>query len=132
MALNIGSASKYPNQLTVWEVEDKGMLATGKVSSSRKDKRLPEGKQWVNSSWFVKFVGKAYEHVDELARGVRIEVINGVIAQEPYEKDGEKQYPKSPQITIFEFSVLSKSEGGTSDFDKAPVVEADPSDDIPF
>ena len=132
MALNIGSASKYPNQLTVWEVEDKGSLATGKASSSRKDKRLPEGKQWVNSSWFVKFVGTAYGKIDELSKGTRIEIINGTISQEPYEKDGEKLYPKSPQITVFDFSVLSQSEGGKAGdgFDKAPAVAND--DDIPF
>jgi hypothetical protein len=132
MALNIGSLSKYPNQLTVWEVEDKGSLATGKVSSSRKDKRLPEGKQWINSSWFVKFVGTAYSKIDELSKGTRIEILNGVIAQEPYEKDGEKLYPKSPQITVFDFSVLGQSEGGkvNTGLDRTPAVEND--DDIPF
>ena len=131
MSLNIGSDSKYPNRVTVWEVTDKGTIATGKISSSRKDKRLPDGKQWVNSSWFCKFVGKAYDKSSELAKGTRIEIVSGTIAQEPYEKDGETLYPKSPQVTIFDFIVPSNSEGGSSaGFDASPAVEND--DEIPF
>jgi hypothetical protein len=136
MSLNIGSDSKYANRLTVWEIDDKGTFASGKASSSRKDKRLPEGEQWINSSWFCRFVGKAYEKSSELTRGSRIEILSGTIAQEPYEKDGETLYPKSPQITIFDFAIPSPSEGGVSTgrsrtgLDTPPAIDND--DDIPF
>ena len=131
MSFNIGSSSKYPNQATIWEIDDKGTFANVKISTSRKDKRLPEGKQWVNTNWFSKFVGDAYSKIDQLAPKVRIEIVSGTIAQESYmDKDGNKAWPKSAQVTIFDFLVLSKSEGGTSGFDKAPAVQDD--SDVPF
>lgn len=134
MAFNIGSSSKYPNQAVVWEIEDKGNFANIKLSTSRKDKRITEGNQWVNTNWFSKFVGEAYKKIDQLSPKTRIEIISGTVSQESYiDKDGNRAWPKSAQVTIFDFSVLSKSEGGSVGFDKPPAVsDEDDPDSIPF
>lgn len=132
MAFNIGSSSKYPNQATVWEVEDHETWANVRISSSRRDKRITEGSQYINTNWFASFVGEAHNKIGELGKGTRIEIISGTVSQEPYMKDGVKTYAKAPKVTIFDFSVLSKSEGGNSGFDKAPAVQNDDSDSIPF
>lgn len=130
MAFNIGSSSKYPNQATVWEIEDKGNFANVKISSSRKDKRITEGSPWINTNWFATFVGDAYKKIGELSPKTRIEIISGTISQESYiDKNGNKAWPKSARVTIFDFSVLSKSEGGSTGFDKPPEVDED---SIPF
>lgn len=131
MALNIGDGQR----VTVWKIEDKGSYALVDFSSSRKDKRLPEDKQWVNSSWgFTRFVGNAYSKIDELSRGTRIELHGAIVSREPYEKDGETLYPKTPQIVVFDFSVLSQGEGGTAKPSRGmgtpPAVEED--ENIPF
>lgn len=132
MSFNIGNTSKYPNRAKVWSIEDKGTFGSAKISSSRRDKRLPEGKQWVNTNWFASFVGDAYGKIGELSKGASIEIISGTVSQEPYEKDGEKFYPKAPKVTIFDFSVLGAGEGGNAGFDKPPVVEDSSDENIPF
>ena len=131
MALNIADGQR----VTVWKVEDKGTYAVVNMSSSRKNKQIEDPKkQWVNSSWgFSRFVYKAYQKIGELSRGTRIELHGATIALEPYLKDGETVYPKNAQVVVFDFSVLSTSEGGgTVGFDKPPVVTEDDSDSIPF
>jgi hypothetical protein len=129
MALNIVDGQR----VTVWKVEDKGNYGVVNMSSSRKDKRIEDPKkQWVNSSWgFARFVGKAHEKLGELDRGVRIELHGATIALEPYEKDGETIYPTRAQVVVFDFSVLSQSEGGApaKGFDTPPAVDED---EIPF
>lgn len=129
MALNIADGQR----VTVWKVEDKGNYGVVNCSSSRKDKRLEGDKQWVNSSWgFARFVGKAHDKLGELERGTRIELEGATISLEPYQKDGETVYPKNAQLVVFDFNVLSKSEGGTVGFDKNPKVEETDDDSIPF
>jgi hypothetical protein len=133
MSFNIGSSSKYPNRATVWEIEDHETWANVKISSSRRDKRITEGNQYINTNWFATFVGDAHNKISELKKGMRIEIVSGTVSQEPYMKDGVKTYPKSPKVTIFDFSILSRSEGGNSGFDKAPAVDASEDDqNIPF
>jgi hypothetical protein len=104
------------------------------MSTSRKDKKTNEYK---NSNWsFVRFVGAAYEKSLKLERQDRI-VVEGGISQEPYEVDGEKKYPKNPQIVVFNFKPYEYQENeqtGSSKMDTPPVVEPDDSDDddLPF
>ena len=135
MSLNIGVGQKYANTLTVWEVEDKGAnWASGKASSSRKDKRITEGSPYINTSWFVRFVGDAHDKALELEKGQRIEILSGYVAQEPYMKGDVKTWPTAPQIVIFDFNVL-EPRGGASGMDSAPARASDDDDDeseIPF
>jgi len=127
MALGI----KTDQKVTVWEVEDKGSWSSLKVSSSRKDKRLPEGKQFVNTNWFARLVGEAHNKSGTLNKGARIALTNAYIAQEPYEKDGEKQWPKAPQVVIFDFEIVSEGKAGSAKggMDTPPRVE---DDEIPW
>lgn len=124
--LRIGE-SRYEQLATIWEVEDKGNYALVKMSTSRKDK---ESGDYINSNWsFVRFVGNAYEGITEVAPKTRIVIKQGAISLEPYMKDGEKAWPKNPQIVVFAWDY---PEG--RDIDKAmdtpPEVADD--DEIPF
>jgi len=85
----------------IWAVEDKGKFAVVRMSSSRKDKQTNEYK---SSNWaFVRFVGEAYNKIksDGLSEGDLIELHGASISLEPYMDNGEKKFPKSTSITVF-------------------------------
>lgn len=128
MSWNIGEA-RYPQVATFWEIkEDHDIWAVVSISTSRKDKE----KEWHNSNWsFCRFVGNAYKGLHDLEKKDRIVIKAGVIAQEAYDSDGEKKYPKNPQITIFAWEKYEAPEGsGGSKMDTPPVVEDD--EELPF
>jgi len=131
MALNISDTQR----VTVWTIEDRQKFAIVQMSSSRKDKKTDE---WKNTSWsFVRFVGKAYEKINEigLKREDRIVLKGATISQEPYMDNGEKKYPKMPQITVFNWEPYTP-EGNSfskSNADIPPVIEEDASnEEFPF
>ena len=127
MSLQIGE-SKYPQQATLWEVEDHDTYAVAKLGTSHKDKKTGE---YLNSNWsFVRFVGKAYEGIMDVPLKSRIVIKSGWITQEPYMKDGVKTWPKSPQITVFAWTKLDDDDRPSKE-DEPPVVE-DSVDDFPF
>jgi len=118
---------KYPQAVTVWQIEDKEKYAQVRMSTSSKNK---DG-EYTNSNWsFVRFVGKAYN--DELlamlpskSNPIRLEIKGGV-TQESYMKDGEKRYPKNPQIVVWSWELSEYNGGGSSHktgMDKPPIVE---------
>ena len=108
---------------TVWEVEDKGNYSLVKMSTSRKDKDSGEYK---NSNWsFVRFVGDAHKKANELSKKDRIVIKGGGISSEPYIKDGEKMYPKNPQIVIFNWDFPTDVPTMHNDMDAPPIVSAD-------
>ena len=110
---------------TVWEVTDEGNYSLVKMSTSRKDKKTGEYK---NSNWsFVRFVGSAHEKASELKKQTLIVIKGGGISLEPYTKDGEKAYPKSPQIVVFNFE-YPEPKDESSRMDTPPVVE----EELPF
>jgi len=123
--LRIGE-SRYEQLATVWEVEDKGNYALVQMSTSRKDK---ESGKYINSNWgYVRFVSSAYEGITEVKPRTRIVIKQGGISQEPYMKDGEKVWPKNPQIVVFAWDY---PEGRDIDkMDTPPAVADD--DEIPF
>jgi hypothetical protein len=93
--------------LTLWNIDKSDKYATVKCSSSRKDKMTDAYK---NSNWsYVKFVGEAFQAVKSMKEKDRITNINFSISCEPYEKNGETIYPKSPQIVVYSFE---KAESG--------------------
>lgn len=129
MSLNISDTQR----VTIWSVEDHEKFAVVQMSSSRKDKKTDE---WKNTSWsFVRFVGKAYEKIQSegLKREDRIVLKGATIAQEPYMDNGEKKYPKTPQITVFnwEHFVPDGNASSKSNMDTPPVVEEN-SEEFPF
>lgn len=126
MSLNISDTQR----VTVWSVEDKNNFAVVQMSSSRKDKKSGE---WKNTSWsFVRFVGKAYEKINEigLKREDRIVLKGATIAQEPYMSDGEKKYPKMPQITVFNWEPYTPDENYRAE--NVDVPSTAESEEFPF
>lgn len=112
---------------TVWEVEDKGNYSLVKMSTSRKDK---ESGDYKNSSWtFVRFVSQAHDKAKSLKKQDRIVIKGGGISLEPYIKDGQKTYPKNPQIVVFNFDFAEAFSSSGNSMDTPPSVE---DDDLPF
>lgn len=104
---------------TIWKVENKGNYSECRISTSRKDQE----NKYHDSNWsFVRFVGKAHNSLikHEIKEMTRILIKSGSVTQEAYMKDGEKKYPKTPNIAVFEFEIAVK---GGSRMDTAPVVE---------
>ena len=89
---------------TVWSVEDKGNYVKGRISTSEKNK---EGK-YVNSHWFVTFVGKAKEPALALSTKDRIKITSGKISNTT---TGEGKDKKSYlNVVIFDFENMSNSQ----------------------
>ena len=87
---------------TVWSVEDKGNFVRGRISTSEKDK---DGK-YVNSNWFVIFVGKAKETALALSTKDRIKIISGKISNTT---TGEGKDKKSYlNVVVFDFEPVSQ------------------------
>lgn len=132
MSLSLSNTQR----VRVWDAQDKGKYGEVKFSSGRKDKRDDSYK---NSNWsFVRFVFKAFDKFQELqsaiqdanGKGVSIVLTSATMTLESYEKGGETLYPKSPQITVFDFEFfVGDGEESKRPSKKEPVqVE----DDIPF
>jgi hypothetical protein len=101
---------------TVWSVEDKGNYVKGRISTSEKNK---EG-EYVNSNWFVTFVGKAKEPALALSTRDRIKIISGKISNTT---TGEGKDKKSfVNVVIFDFEKLntSNNNNATNDMDDLP------------
>jgi len=115
--------------LKVWEVDEHENYSVVSGSTSRKDKQTDE---YVSSNWkFIRFVGDAHQDIKngELKEKDRIKVIAAIISHEPYIKDGERVWPKYPQITVFKWE---HPESDDRRYEQAPVVTDDEPDDIPF
>jgi hypothetical protein len=128
--INFGRNVKYAQMATVWKIEDKETHAVVSISTSRKDKKT---EQYVNSNWsFVRFVGNAYnEELLGLQRGTRIEIHSAAISLEPYLKDGEKAYPKNPQIVVFAWG-LPEGRDDNHENNVQETVEEEDDGQMPF
>ena len=118
-------------RVSIWKIEMKENYALVRMGSSRKDKASGEYK---NSSWsFCRFVGKAFEKIDQLKEKDRIVLKGAGISQEPYvDKNGETKYPKSPQIVVFNWEPFVPDGNRTTNGDSAPVVASSDDEDLPF
>ena len=124
MTINISDTQRC----TIWEIEDKGNFSLVRMSTSRKDKKTDE---YVNSNWsYVRFVGKAHEKISNLKVKDRIVLKGAIVSLEPYMENGEKKYPKHPQITVFNWEFPEQSPAGN--MDTPPKVEESPEEDMPF
>lgn len=118
-----------PTKATVWSVVDKGKYSEVRFSTGRKIQDT-EPVEWANSNWsFVRFIGQAHDLVKGLGEKTQTRVLleSGAFTQEPYEKDGEKLYPKAPRLVVFKAKLL---ENTGANYDAAPAVDDD--GDIPF
>jgi len=114
----------------VWTIENKGNYTQVKLGTSRKDKQTGEYK---NSNWsFVRFVGEAHKKAQSLSEKDRIVIKGGGISQEPYtDQQGNRAWPKSPQIVVFDFEMYTPdSKPSSGGMDTPPMVEE--SEELPF
>ena len=116
-------------RVTVWAVDKKENYALVRMSSARKEKSSGEYK---NSTWsFVRFVGNAFAKIDQLSERDRIVLKGAGISQEPYFDDqGEKKYPKNPQIVVFNWEPYTPD--GDQSGGNAPVVVSSDDEELPF
>jgi len=118
-------------RVTIWKIEMKNNHALVRMGSSRKDKASGE---YQNSTWsFVRFVGKAFEKIDQLKEKDRIVLKGSGISLEPYtDKEGVVKYPKSPQIVVFNWEHYEPEGSNATNGDSAPVVVSSDDEDLPF
>jgi len=76
MAFSQGSFAK------VWRFEDKGKYSVVEMSTSRRDRETDEYKTDFSSK-FVKFLGKAHEHLADLQENGRIKITSCAVTVEP-------------------------------------------------
>ena len=88
----------------VWSVEDKGNYINGRISTSEKDNRTGE---YINSSWFVRFVGKAKEKALTLQERDRIKILSAKITNPLVKLDSGNKYVLN--VTIFDFDIINSS-----------------------
>lgn len=117
-----------PPFATVWSVEDKGNYVQGRISTSEKDTR-EEGK-YINSNWFVRFVGQSKEKALQLKERDRIRILSGKITNT---LSGEGQNRKSYlNVIIFDFEFLDSHNQNHNDDTYYDSSEEDYSDELPF
>lgn len=107
---------------TVWKVDIKEKYVDGRISTSEKDNR-EEGK-WINSNWFVRFVGKAKEKAEHLQERDRITVLSGKLSN-VYDKEKDKTYFN---YVIFDFAMSEGKPASSSNNDEVDISD----DEVPF
>jgi hypothetical protein len=108
---------------TVWNVETKGNAVRGRISTSEKDNRN-EGK-YINSNWFVTFVGKAKEKATALSPRDKIKILSGKVTNIVVgDGDNKKSFLN---VVIFDFEdTNNRSNSNTNGFNSSI------DDDMPF
>lgn len=116
---------------SIWEVTPQhstnGKLSVlGKISTARKG----QDGNYINSNWWVRFVGACAEQASKLQQKDRIIIKSATVTSEPYEKDGKKTYPL--KVTIFEFELVRKNEKPSEENQGGFVPVDIESDSLPF
>ena len=107
----------------VWKIEKKDKHADLRISTSEKVEK--DGNiDYINSNWFARAVGKAFNQLKDINEGDRVVITKAKLSNEQYEKDGEKK--SALKFVVFEFESKEGSE--------APVANnsSDSDDDLPF
>jgi len=125
--LNISGTQR----VKVWDIDKRDKYALVRMSSSRKEKQSGDYK---NSTWsFVRFVGNAFSKIDTLSVEDNIVLKGAGISLEPYmDKDNNKQYPKNPQIVVFNWEQFVYENDGVAQGDAPPAVASSADEDLPF
>ena len=118
----------------VQKIEDKGNYSVVNFSTSRKDQRTNE---YVYSSWgFTRFVSKAHQYLTDnnVQEGDILTIKNGAFSREPYEKDGQRNWPKSAQLVVFDCELYRKNvnDQAQSESDATDKAVQEDEDLIPF
>lgn len=107
----------------VWKIDKKDKYADLRISTSEKVEK-DGNTSYINSNWFVRALGKAFNQLKDIKEGDRVVITKAKLSNEPYEKDGEKR-------SAFKFVILEfESQENT----KAPETgnTSDSEEDLPF
>jgi hypothetical protein len=123
-------AWKISNQYaTVWAI-DKVEEKYAKVRLGTGDKKQDE--TYENSNWFSTFVGKARNRIEDLKPKDQITVVFGKVSNVGKKQD-DGSYKNFLNVVIFDF--IKKGESLPDEdagLDKAPVVEDEKENELPF
>ena len=106
----------------IWKIDKKEKYADLRISTSEKIEK--DGKnEYVNSNWFARAVGKAFNQLKDYKEGDNAVITKAKLSNEQYEKDGQKK-------SAFKFVIL-EFEGASN---TAPVTQdsSDSEEDLPF
>jgi len=120
--MSIGTRENF--RARIKKVDRKEKYSDVTITTGRYDKNK---EQWYNSTWFARFLGDAHKSVVGM-KEKDIVVCSGMFTREPWDKDGETQWPKDAQLLVFQCEPYMKQE---STQEKDEDDELDP-DDIPF
>ena len=107
----------------VWKIDKKEKYADLRISTSEKIEK-DGNTDYINSNWFARAIGKAFNQLKDINEGDRITITKAKLSNEPYEKDGEKR-------SAFKFVILEFEKQGDT---KAPETDntRDSEEDLPF
>ena len=107
----------------VWKIDKKDKYADLRISTSEKVEK-DGNTSYVNSNWFARAVGKAFNQLKDINEGDRVVITKAKLSNESYEKDGQKR-------SAFRFVVL---EFESKEDTKAPEAAntSDSEEDLPF
>lgn len=107
----------------IWKIDKKEKYADLRISTSEKVEK-DGNTEYINSNWFARAVGKAFNQLKDINEGDRVIIIKAKLSNESYEKDGQKK-------SAFKFVILEFE--GKEDT-KAPETTntSDSEEDLPF
>lgn len=88
------------------------------ITTSEKDQ---EG-NYINSGWFIRCVGAAYNKAKKLGEGARIKILKGKITNErrKTEDNSFKPYGADIRIMVFDFDVVDQGNSYKEDEEETP------------
>ena len=106
----------------IWKIDKKEKYADLRISTSEKIEK--DGKtEYVNSNWFARAVGKAFNQLKDFKEGDNAVITKAKLSNESYEKDGQKR--SALKFVIMEFDSKEDSKG-------TAVVDDDSDESLPF
>ena len=106
----------------IWKIDKKEKYADLRISTSEKIEK--DGKtEYVNSNWFARAVGKAFNQLKDYKEGDNAVITKAKLSNEQYEKDGQKR--SALKFVIMEFESASDTAPATQD-------TSDSEEDLPF
>lgn len=96
----------------IWKIEKKEKYAELRISTSEKVEKDGET-SYINSNWFARAIGKAFNQLKDINEGDRIVIAKAKLSNEMYEKDGEKKH--ALRFIILEFDTNENTSSGDSD-----------------
>lgn len=107
----------------VWNIDVKEKYTDLRISTSEKVEKDGDT-SYINSSWFVRAVGKGHNQAKNFNQGDNVVITKAKLSNELYEKDGQKR--SSFKFVVLEFE--SKDENTAPETNNA----SDSEEDLPF